>query len=450
MSFHQDFVWGAATAAYQIEGAAREDGKGLSVWDMCAQIPGFVKDGHTGNNACNHYYRYKEDVQLMKEIGLGAYRLSISWPRVLPDGTGRLNEKGLDFYDRLIDELLNNGITPYVTLFHWDYPHELFKRGGWLNPDSSNWFAEYTQVISDRLSDRVTNWFTQNEPQCYLGLGHSNGTHAPGLKLGHAEFLQATHNSLLAHGKAVQVLRQTSKLPCQIGYAPVGITSYPHIATAENIEAARLRTFSITEPNFWMNTWYMDPVFFGHYPEDGLRVFEPWLPTIKPGDMETICQPLDYLGLNIYHGTPVQMGVEGTPEVVPNEVGHPQTLFRWTVTPESLYWGPKLFHERYGVPIMITENGLSSMDWVSLDGRVHDAQRIDFLHRYLREYRRAAADGVPLKGYFCWSFMDNFEWAEGYNERFGLVHVDYRDGNRTIKDSGYWYKSVIESNGDNL
>ncbi|MNO33170.1 Beta-glucosidase A [compost metagenome] len=203
MSFHQDFVWGAATAAYQIEGAAREDGKGLSVWDMCAQIPGFVKDGHTGNNACNHYYRYKEDVQLMKEIGLGAYRLSISWPRVLPDGTGRLNEKGLDFYDRLIDELLNNGITPYVTLFHWDYPHELFKRGGWLNPDSSNWFAEYTQVISDRLSDRVTNWFTQNEPQCYLGLGHSNGTHAPGLKLGHAEFLQATHNSLLAHGKAV-------------------------------------------------------------------------------------------------------------------------------------------------------------------------------------------------------------------------------------------------------
>lgn len=450
MSFDQDFVWGAATAAYQIEGAAREDGKGLSVWDMCANIPGFVKDGHTGNTACNHYYRYKEDVQLMKEIGLKAYRLSISWPRVLPDGTGGLKEKGLDFYDRLIDELLEHGITPYVTLFHWDYPHELFKRGGWLNPDSSDWFAEYTKVISDRLSDRVANWFTQNEPQCYLGLGHSNGTHAPGLKLGHAEFLQATHNSLLAHGKAVQVLRQTSKLPCQIGYAPVGITSYPAVPTPDNIEAARQRTFSITEPNFWMNTWYMDPVFFGRYPEDGLQVFEQWLPEIKPGDMETICQPLDYLGLNIYHGMPTQMGSDRKPEVVPNHDGYPQTLMRWTVTPESLYWGPKLFHERYGLPIIITENGLSSMDWVSLDGKVHDSQRMDFLHRYLREYRRAAADGVPLKGYFCWSFMDNFEWAEGYNERFGLVHVDYRDGKRTIKDSGYWYKSVIESNGGNL
>lgn len=450
MSFQKEFVWGAATAAYQIEGAAREDGKGLSVWDMCARIPGFVKSGHTGDDACDHYHRYKEDVQLMKEIGLQAYRLSISWPRVLPDGTGRVNEKGLDFYDRLIDELLANGIEPYVTLFHWDYPHELYKKGGWLHPDSSDWFAEYTRVIADRLSDRVTHWFTQNEPQCYLGLGHFTGEHAPGLKLGLAEFLQATHNSLLAHGKAVQALRQTSKRPCEIGYAPVGITSFPATPTPENIEAARAATFSITQPSFWMNTWYMDPVFFGHYPEDGLRVFEPWLPEIKPGDMETIRQPLDFLGLNIYHGTPVQKGADGHPEGIAREVGHPETMIRWTVTPESLYWGPKLFHERYGLPIMITENGLSSMDWVSLDGQVHDAQRIDFLHRYLREYRRAAEDGVPLKGYFCWSFMDNFEWAEGYHERFGLVHVDYQSGKRTIKDSGRWYRSVIESHGNHL
>lgn len=450
MSFHQDFVWGAAAAAYQIEGAAREEGKGLSVWDMCVKIPGFVKDGHTGDLACDHYHRYKEDVQLMKEIGLQAYRLSISWPRVLPEGTGRVNEKGLDFYDRLIDELLENGIPPYVTLFHWDYPYELFKRGGWLHPDSSDWFAEYTRVIAERLSDRVKHWFTLNEPQCFLGLGHSIGTHAPGLKLGHAEFLQAVHNSLLAHGKAVQTLRQTSKPPCEIGYAPVGITSFPTTATPANIEAARARTFSITEPGFWMNTWYMDPVFFGRYPDDGLKVFEPWLPEIKPGDMETIRQPLDFLGLNIYHGSPVQAGPDGQPEVLGNPDGHPQTLIRWTVTPESLYWGPKFFHERYGLPIMITENGMSNIDWVSLDGKVHDPQRIDFLHRYLREYRQAAADGVPLKGYFCWSFIDNFEWAEGYNERFGLVYTDYASQKRTIKDSGFWYRSVIESNGANL
>lgn len=450
MSFQRDFVWGAATAAYQIEGAAREDGKGLSVWDMCSGIPGFVKSGHTGGMACDHYHRYKEDVRIMKELGLQAYRMSISWPRVLPEGTGRINDKGLDFYDRLVDELLENGIAPYVTLFHWDYPHELFKKGGWLHPDSSDWFAEYTRVVAERLSDRVKHWFTQNEPQCYLGLGHFTGTHAPGLKLGPAEWLQAVHNSLLAHGKAVQTLRQTSMQPCEIAYAPVGITSYPVAPTPENIEAARERTFSITEPTFWMNTWYMDPVFFGKYPEDGLRVFEPWLPKIQSGDMDIIRQPLDFLGLNIYHGTPVQKGADGQPEVIGNAVGHPETMTRWTVTPESLYWGPKLFHERYGLPIMITENGLSSMDWVSLDGKVHDTQRIDFLQRYLREYRRAAGDGVPLKGYFCWSLMDNFEWAEGYHERFGLVHVDYSDGKRTIKDSGYWYRSVIESNGNGL
>ncbi|MFD3260725.1 GH1 family beta-glucosidase [Paenibacillus lentus] len=450
MSFPKDFVWGAATAAYQIEGAARVDGKGLSVWDMCSRIPGFVKDGHTGDIACNHYYRYEEDVQLMKQIGLQAYRLSLSWPRVLPEGMGRINEKGLDFYDRLIDELLENGIEPYITLFHWDYPHELFKRGGWLNPDSSDWFAEYTRVVAERLSDRVKHWFTQNEPQCYIGLGHSSGTHAPGLKLGPAELLQVTHNSLLAHGKAVQALRQYSKQPCQVGYAPVGITSFPAAPGSENIEAARKHTFSITEPTFWMNTWYIDPVFFGRYPEDGLALFEPWLPDIKPGDMETICQPLDFLGLNIYHGTPIVAGASSKPEAIGNEQGHPQTMMRWTVTPESLYWGPKFFHERYGVPIVITENGLSSMDWVSLDGKVHDTQRIDFLHRYLQEYRRAAADGVDVRGYFCWSFMDNFEWAEGYNERFGLVHVDYRDGTRTVKESGHWYRNVIESNGENL
>jgi len=450
MSFPKDFVWGAATAAYQIEGAAFEDNKGLSVWDDCCKIDGFVKDGHTGAIACDHYHKYKEDIQLMKKMGLNSYRLSISWPRVLPEGIGKINEKGLDFYERLIDELLANGITPYVTLFHWDFPHELFLKGGWLNEDSSNWFAEYTKIIAKRLSDRVSNWITQNEPQCYIGLGHGSGTHAPGLKLSNSGILLAGHNSLLAHGKSVQVLRQFSKIPCEIGYAPVGITSFPDTDSLKDIDAARTHMFNISAPNQWGNTWWMDPVLLGNYPEDGLKVNEKWLPKIKADDMKTICQPLDFLGVNIYHGTRVKMGKDNCPEIVENKVGHAQTLNRWTVTPESLYWGPKFLYERYKKPILITENGLSNIDWVSLDGKVHDPQRIDFLHRYLKEFKRANQDGVSTKGYFAWSLMDNFEWAEGYNERFGLIHVDYETGERTIKDSGHWYKTIIDSNGELL
>lgn len=450
VSFSKDYVWGAATAAYQIEGAAFEDNKGLSIWDNSCKINEFVKDGHTGAIACDHYHKYKEDVQLMKKLDLNAYRLSISWPRVLPDGIGKVNEIGLDFYDRLIDELLVSGITPYVTLFHWDFPHELFLKGGWLNSDSSNWFAQYTRVIAERLSDRVSHWITQNEPQCYIGLGHESGVHAPGLKLSNSDILLAAHNSLLAHGKSVQVLRQFSKITCEIGYAPVGVTSFPDTNSLEDIDAARAHMFNITAPNQWGNTWWMDPVILGKYPKDGLEIMEEWLPKIGAGDMKTINQPLDFLGVNIYNGTRVKMGESSCPEIIESKVGHRQTLNRWSVTPESLYWGPKFFYERYGKPILITENGMSNIDWVSLDGKVHDPQRIDFLHRYLKELKRASEDGVSIKGYFVWSLMDNFEWTEGYNERFGLIHVDYETGNRTIKDSGYWYKTIIDSNGESL
>lgn len=450
MSFPRDFVWGAATAAYQIEGAAFEDGKGLSVWDTCCKKEGFVKDGDSGNIACDHYHRYKEDVQLMKEMGLKAYRLSISWPRVLPEGIGKVNEKGLEFYDKLVDELLSNGITPYITLFHWDYPHELYKKGGWLNPDSSDWFAEYTKVVIERLSDRVTHWITENEPQCYINLGHHRGIHAPGLKLDMSEVLLAAHNSLLAHGKAVEVIRKYAKKPCEIGYAPVGSVSFPETNSLKDIEAAKSAMFNIKEPNLWNNSWWMDPIFLGRYPEEGLKVFEPWMPKIKAGDMKIIGQPIDFLGVNIYHGQKVRMGENGTVEAVRKDIGYNQTAIKWPVTPEALYWGPKFFYERYGKPIIITENGLSNTDWVSLDGKVHDPQRIDFLHRYIREYKRAAEDLVAVKGYFCWSLMDNFEWAEGYNERFGLIHVDYTTQKRTLKDSAYWYKKVIESNGESI
>lgn len=447
MGFAKDFVWGAAAASYQIEGAAYEDGKGLSVWDMFCKKPEAIWSGHSGDVACDHYHRYREDVALMKEIGLHAYRLSVSWPRVIPEGTGGANSKGLGFYDRLIDELLAANITPYVTLFHWDYPNELYCRGGWLNPDSSDWFADYAKVVVDKLSDRVKHWITLNEPQCFIGLGHQNGILAPGDNLPFAQVLRAGHNALLAHGKAVQAIRAHSKADSRVGYAPVGVVQIPGTNRPEDIQAARQEMFSVTAKNCWNNTWWMDPVFLGRYPEDGLKLFGEDAPEIRDGDMETICQPLDFFGINIYSGQKVCAGKEGQPEEVSLPVGHAQTAFRWPVTPDALYWGPKFFWERYALPTIITENGMSNVDWVSLDGKVHDPQRIDFLTRYLLELQRACEDGVDIRGYFQWSIMDNFEWTEGYKERFGIIYVDYSTQRRILKDSAYWYKDVVASNG---
>lgn len=447
MGFAKDFVWGAAAASYQIEGAAYEDGKGLSVWDMFCKKPGAIWSGHSGDVACDHYHRYKEDVALMKEIGLHAYRLSVSWPRVIPEGTGGANSKGLGFYDRLIDELLAANITPYVTLFHWDYPNELYCRGGWLNPDSSDWFTDYAKVVVDKLSDRVKHWITLNEPQCFIGLGHQNGILAPGDKLPFAQVLRAGHNALLAHGKAVQAIRAHSKADSRVSYAPVGMVRIPGTNRPEDIQAARQEMFSVTAKDCWNNTWWMDPVFLGRYPEDGLKFFGEDVPEIRDGDMETICQPLDFFGINIYSGQKVCAGKEGQPEEVSLPVGHAQTAFRWPVTPDSLYWGPKFFWERYTLPIIITENGMSNVDWISLDGKVYDPQRIDFLTRYLLELQRACEDGVDIRGYFLWSIMDNFEWTEGYKERFGIIYVDYPTQRRTLKDSACWYKDVVASNG---
>ncbi len=447
MSFSRDFVWGSAAASYQIEGAAYEDGKGLSVWDMFCQKPGTVWNAQSGDVACDHYHRYKEDVGIMQEIGLQAYRLSISWPRVIPEGTGATNAKGLEFYDRLIDELLTANIIPYITLFHWDYPYELYCRGGWLNPESPDWFAEYTKVIIDRLSDRVTHWFTLNEPQIFIGHGHLLGTHAPGDRLGMAQVLRAAHNTLLAHGKAVQVIRSSAKTSSLVGYAPAGSPRVPATERPEDIQAAQQATFSVTQKSCYNNAWWMDPVFLGKYPEDGLKLYGKDVPDIREGDMETICQPLDLFGVNIYQGQKVCAGQTGQPEDVPLATGYAQTAFHWPVTPDALYWGPKFFWERYKLPVIITENGMSNVDWLALDGKVHDPQRIDFLTRYLCELQRACEDGVNVQGYFLWSILDNFEWAEGYKERFGIVYVDYPTQKRIPKDSAYWYKNVITSNG---
>ncbi|MBN2238483.1 MAG: beta-glucosidase [Dehalococcoidales bacterium] len=446
MAFPKDFIWGAAAASYQVEGGAFDDGKGLSVWDMMTHEPDRVWENNTGDVSCDHYHRYKEDAALMGEIGLKAYRLSVCWPRVMPEGTGKVNEKGLDFYDKLVDALLENGVEPWVTLFHWDYPYSLYLKGGWMHPDSSEWFAEYTKVIVDRISDRVSHWMTLNEPQVFIDAGHRVGRHAPGIQLGFKEVLTTAHNALLSHGKAARVIRADAKKPPLIGAAPVGVNKIPATESQKDIDTARKMTFAITEKNLGGNTWFADPMILGRYPEDGLKLFEAEMPDFDPDDMKTICQPVDFYGVNIYRGDTVSADSEGP---VPAPDGDPVTTMDWHITPESLYWGPKFLYERYNLPLVITENGMANMDWVHLDGKVHDPQRIDFLTRYLRQLERASQE-VPVQGYMYWSIMDNFEWAEGYKQRFGLIHCDYPTGKRTLKDSAYWYKEVIATNGENL
>lgn len=448
MGFPKDFIWGAAAASYQVEGAAYEDGKGLSVWDVFSHEPGRVWLGDTGDVACDHYHRYREDVALMKGIGLQAYRLSISWPRVIPAGTGAVNEKGLDFYDKLIDALLEADITPYVTLFHWDYPYELYCRGGWLNPASSDWFADYTQVIVKKLGDRVTNWMTLNEPVVFTVMGHVDGVHAPGDRWNRSKLLRMAHNVLLSHGKSVQALRAGSPGPCAIGAVPTGKVVIPE--TEADIERARFENFSMADGSLWTYSWWTDPMLLGHYPQDGVELFGADMPAIGPDDMKTIHQPLDFLGCNIYQGPTIRVGADDQTEIVPHPVGGARTAFEWPLTPDALYWGPRFCYERYNVPVIVTENGLANLDWVSVDGKVHDPQRIDFTTRYLRAFRRAGEDGVEIKGYFHWSIIDNFEWAEGYKYRFGMIYVDYTTQERILKDSAYWYRDVIASNGANL
>ncbi len=450
--FPSNFIWGAAAASYQIEGAAYEDGKGLSVWDMMCRKPGVIWQEHTGDVACDHYHRYAEDVALMRQLGLQAYRFSISWPRILPEGTGKVNPVGLGFYDRLVDALLEAGIAPYATLFHWDFPYALYCRGEWLNRDSADWFADYARVVVEALGDRVHDWMTLNEIQVFVGMGHWDGVHAPGDKLALQEVLRVGHHALLAHGKAVQVIRAASPGPCRVGWAPTIFPLMPMTESPEDVAAAQLAMFSVPEGDYalWSSAWWLDPVFFGRYPEDGLRVFAPAAPPVEPGDMETIAQPLDFCGFNIYQGRRVQLGPEGYPVAVPHPTGYAKTSYDWAVTPEALYWGPRFMHERYRVPLFITENGLANADWISLDGAVHDPQRIDFTRRYLLALERAISEGVDVRGYFHWSVMDNFEWAQGYRERFGLVFVDYPTQQRVMKDSAYWYRDVIGSNGAKL
>ena len=448
MTFPKNFIWGAATSAYQIEGAAGDDGRGPSIWDEFCRRPGVVAGGASGATSCEHYHRYLQDVALMQGLGLQAYRFSISWPRVLPSGMGQVNVAGLDFYDRLTDALLAAGITPYATLYHWDYPLALHRFGGWLHPDSSDWFARYAEVIVDRLSDRIRHWITFNEPQIFAGFGYQDGSHAPGERLDLAQVLTIGHNVLLAHGKAVQAIRSRAKVKPAVGYAvAVSPVAVPATETREDISAAREVFFAASRPLSTNNSWWTDPVVLGRYPQDGLRLFENALPQFGGNDLATICQPLNFLGLNVYFGEHYRAGAHGSPEAIPAPPNQERTSFNWPVEPESMYWASKFYAERYGLPIIISENGMACTDLVSPDGSVQDVQRIDFLRRYLSQLKRAISEGIDVRGYFVWSLLDNFEWAEGYTQRFGIVHVDYPTQQRTPKDSATWYKEVIAVNG---
>ncbi|HBC86532.1 MAG TPA: beta-glucosidase [Lentisphaeria bacterium] len=451
MPYPKDFVWGVASASFQVEGASEEDGKGLSIWDMYCRTPGNVFHGHTGDVACDHYHRHREDVKLMKDLGVQGYRFSLSWPRIIPDGNGKVNKKGLDFYDRLVDELLKAGIQPWVTLFHWDYPYELYIKGGWLNPDSPDWFANYTKVAVEKLGDRVGHWMTLNEPLCFIAGGLLQGWHAPGLKLPLRECALAAHNVLLSHGKSVQTIRALSKKPVKIGFAPTGQRPVPYTDKPEDIRAAEEALNNAAASPLMSNSWWMDPVFLGKYPEDGLESVGKFAPKVKSGDMKLISSPVDFCGMNIYSGEYVRRGKDGKPEYVLPPAGYNRTSQDdWFVNPPCMYWVTKWFYKRYKKPIVITENGHQNLDFVHLDGKVHDPQRIDYLHRYLLELEKAIDEGVPVNGYFQWTIMDNFEWAMGYKVRVGLVYTDFQTLDRIPKDSYYWYKKLIASNGKTL
>lgn len=450
MGFAKDFVWGAATSSYQIEGTGRDSGKGQNIWDVFTKEPGRVYEGHTGDIACDHYHRFREDVAYMKELGLKGYRFSIDWSRVLPEGTGKVNEKGIDFYNALIDELLEQGIEPYITLYHWELPYEIYKRGGWMNPEIVEWFGQYARLVAERFSDCVKYFFTLNEPQCFVGLGFLQGCHAPGVKAPLRDTFEMAHNALKAHGRAVQMLRAYGKQNVQIGYAPTSGMCYPEKETPKDIEAARKALFALPDDlsNWtWNVSWWSDPVILGKYPEEGMKKYEKYLPVITDEDMKLISQPIDFYGQNIYNGRCIRMGTDGRPEEVRRPAGFPKTATNWPVTPEALYWGPKFLYQRYRKPIYITENGMACHDTVSQDGKVHDPNRIDFLARYLKNLKRAAEE-IDIRGYFQWSLMDNFEWDKDYAERFGIIYVDFETQERIWKDSAYWYRDLIRRNGD--
>ncbi|HEX9991070.1 MAG TPA: GH1 family beta-glucosidase [Chloroflexia bacterium] len=432
-TFPPDFAWGAATAAYQIEGAFNEDGRGESIWDRFSHTPGKVKNGDTGDVACDHYHRYREDIALMKQIGLKAYRFSTSWPRVLPNGRGPANRLGLDFYDRLVDQLLEANIQPFLTLYHWDLPQALQDKGGWANRDTCGYFADYATLMARRFGDRVNYWTTFNEPWVVAWVGNYQGEHAPGftdIKLA----MHATHHLLVAHGLATQAIRTIAP---QVNFGIVLDFAPPEPAeeTEDNHAAAE---------SIWQRggALFLDPLFRGHYPPTVQPFVEECEVPVQPGDHALIAQPLDYVGVNFYRR--IVFDEQGNPARVP---GAEYTEMDWEVhAPAFKRLLLRLSSEYRLPPIYITENGAAFADEVGRDGEVHDERRLNYIREHLGAVHEAMSEGADVRGYFAWSLLDNFEWAEGYSKRFGLVYVDYPTQKRIIKDSGKWYAQVIAQN----
>ena len=439
--FPEGFVWGTATASYQIEGATTEDGRGESIWDRFSHTPGKVANGDTGDVADDHYHRWPEDIQLMQSLGLQAYRFSIAWPRVIPDGIGAVNEAGLDFYDRLTDGLLAAGIEPYVTLYHWDLPQALQDKGGWPNRDAVGWFTDYVAVVSSRLGDRVHRWITHNEPWVVAFLGYATGEHAPGLQ-DPAAALQAAHHLLLSHGQAVSILRQNGDSATQVGITLNLSWVDPASEHPADREAAQRYDGCCTR-------LFLDPLFRGAYPADMLAYYSHLAPRVEADDLLRISTPIDFLGVNYYTRAVVADDPNGgllrTRAILPPYSQY--TEMGWEVYPEGLYKLLRRLHQEYHPPALyITENGCAFADRVE-SGQVHDPARISYLREHLIQAHRAIQEGVPLRGYFVWSLLDNFEWAHGYTKRFGIVYVDYATQARIPKDSALWYKQVIAANG---
>lgn len=435
MRFPENFLWGAATAAYQIEGAWNEDGRGLSIWDTFSHTPGKVTKNENGDISCDHYHRMNEDVHHMKELGLKAYRFSLSWSRMFPNGDTIRNEKGFEFYDRLVDELLANDIQPIITLYHWDLPQALFNKGGFLWDGISDAFAYYAKAVTEHFSNRVTMFCVINEPQCMVHLGHCTGTHAPGLQLDDAKLGTVMKNILLCHGKAVKAMRDASLQPIQIGATTTGTLCYPLNDSPEALEKARELSFPHTgEGIAFSHNWFLDPIILGTNKIDILP--------LTAEDFEIIGQPIDFLGINIYNGQQCD-----EKDYVPRYQGFPRTALGWPVTPKIMHYGLRFLYERYKLPIYISENGVACNDRIYADGKIHDADRIDFLHEYIREMKLAIDEGCDIRGYLHWSLMDNFEWHTGYDPRFGIIYIDYPTQKRIWKDSAYWYQKLIENNG---
>ena len=434
--FPPDFVWGAATAAYQIEGAVTEDGRGESIWDRFTSAPGNILNGDDGRIACDSYRRYQEDVRLMRDLGLNGYRFSVAWPRVLPEGVGRVNAAGLDFYDRLVDELLANGIEPFLTLYHWDLPQVLEDRGGWPARETVEAFASYAEVVAARLGDRVRYWITQNEPWVIAWLGYATGQDAPG-RTSEADAVAAGHHVLLAHGRALEVLRRD--VPgARVGIAIDVIPMHPLTGSEADADAAR-------REDAYRNRWFLDPVLRGEYPPEGLQRFGPMLPPLAAEDMPTISAPLDFLGINYYRRHLVQADpATGEPHVV-DPVDAEVTGMGWEVYPDALSELLLRLRDEYAAPpVYITENGAAFQD-DRRNGSVDDPRRTSYIERHVEALGRAQEAGAPVAGYFVWSLLDNFEWSRGYSQRFGLVYVDFETLERVPKGSFRWYQDLIAS-----